>query len=978
MKIFCSILLMILVSSFAKNIGDAKPVGVTYYVSTTDGDDSRTPTQAQNSATPWKTLAKVTSFQSSLAAGVTVALKRGDVFDGSITIGKSGTAGNPIKYDAYGSGANPVVNGFYTVTSWTSAGNGLYNATIPAGLSSMGIVTLNGEFQAMGKLPSGPNTYFNVSSTGTNSITSTTPTTNNNNPFTSIPNVVGGEIVWKPNHFVLWRGTINTQTAVTGGGTITYAPFPSVGGGGTENPVVGYGFMIQNHPNLCTSLGQWAYNPASHVFTMYFGSSGPSGYTVKVSSVQTLVSIGGQSYNTFSNISFMGANQYFFNLNGASNITIDHCQMFGSGLYGAFANGTSPNLSITNSYIDRCNSVAVRYSSGSAGGTLTSDTIVNTAAVEGMGGTGEGEYIAIRDIKNSGTVQNCIIRNTGYMPLTFQGSNNVIQNNLIDTFCINKDDGGGIYHGGAPVTGSVVTGNIVLNGFGCKRGTPDNDLRAFGGYIDDHGSGSIWTANTFANNADAGLYIHSGHDVVLSGNTSFNNANSQLRIYDDEDSSRNITLSANIFFAELSSQYCFKSSGGRHEASTFFSSADNNAYTRPIAETQTFQKSVPSTANYTLAGWKSYTGKEASSRTAGVTVTTTNDLRFDYNATGSSTGVSLGGNSYQDAFGNSYSGTLSLAAWSSKVLIKVAGGGNTAPTANAGSSTTITLPTNSVTLSASGSSDPDGTIASYAWTKVSGPASYAIVSPTNVSTVVNSLTQGVYVFEVQVTDNGGASATAQVTITVSGGNAAPNASAGPNQTIYLPASSVALNAGASVDPDGSIASYQWTIQSKPTGAPDPTLTTPTLATTSATGLVNGQYKFRVTVTDNHSPAATDYADVTVNVQPQLPGVQLEFKYIRYSMIPTGDSLVWAADNTQDLKSYTLQQSVDGVSWTDNASLPIGTNAVFVPFKTQSICMRKMWTICIQKKNLIVVTHYYFRVKATDKNNVITYSAVIKT
>ena len=52
---------------------------------------------------------------------------------------------------------------------------------------------------------------------------------------------------------------------------------------------------------------------------------------------------------------------------------------------------------------------------------------------------------------------------------------------------------------------------------------------------------------------------------------------------------------------------------------------------------------------------------------------------------------------------------------------------NIPPTANAGTDQTITLPTNTVSLSGSGT-DPDGTISSYSWTKISGPASGTITN----------------------------------------------------------------------------------------------------------------------------------------------------------------------------------------------------------------------------------------------------------
>ena len=54
------------------------------------------------------------------------------------------------------------------------------------------------------------------------------------------------------------------------------------------------------------------------------------------------------------------------------------------------------------------------------------------------------------------------------------------------------------------------------------------------------------------------------------------------------------------------------------------------------------------------------------------------------------------------------------------VNIKVNPANNQTPIAYAGSNQTITLPTNTVALSGSGT-DADGTIVSYEWTKKAGP-----------------------------------------------------------------------------------------------------------------------------------------------------------------------------------------------------------------------------------------------------------------
>ena len=69
-------------------------------------------------------------------------------------------------------------------------------------------------------------------------------------------------------------------------------------------------------------------------------------------------------------------------------------------------------------------------------------------------------------------------------------------------------------------------------------------------------------------------------------------------------------------------------------------------------------------------------------------------------------------------------------------------------------------------LSGINSSDPDGSIASYAWKQVAGPAAAIFVTPNYSITEVDSLAEGDYVFELTVTDNAGATATARVTISV--------------------------------------------------------------------------------------------------------------------------------------------------------------------------------------------------------------------
>lgn len=94
------------------------------------------------------------------------------------------------------------------------------------------------------------------------------------------------------------------------------------------------------------------------------------------------------------------------------------------------------------------------------------------------------------------------------------------------------------------------------------------------------------------------------------------------------------------------------------------------------------------------------------------------------------------------------------------------GGPNLDPVADAGPDQSITLPVNGVTVNGSGSSDPDGTITTYLWTKISGPSNFTITNPNSVSTTITGLVQGVYVFRLTVTDNNGAQDSDDMQVTV--------------------------------------------------------------------------------------------------------------------------------------------------------------------------------------------------------------------
>lgn len=194
---------------------------------------------------------------------------------------------------------------------------------------------------------------------------------------------------------------------------------------------------------------------------------------------------------------------------------------------------------------------------------------------------------------------------------------------------------------------------------------------------------------------------------------------------------------------------------------------------------------------------------------------------------------------------------------------------NKPPVASAGNDITITLPVSATTLDGTDSYDPDGSIAAYKWTQVSGPATAGIASSDQAQTGVSGLvTEGTYVFELTVTDNKGATDAARVTVVVKPRGAATLiANAGKNQEIRLPDSTVTLDGTGSSVSYGRITSYTWKLQQGPASVQ---ILDPGAAQTPVTFTVPGVYYFMLTVTDDNNNTASAVVIITVKKNDEHP------------------------------------------------------------------------------------------------------------
>lgn len=187
---------------------------------------------------------------------------------------------------------------------------------------------------------------------------------------------------------------------------------------------------------------------------------------------------------------------------------------------------------------------------------------------------------------------------------------------------------------------------------------------------------------------------------------------------------------------------------------------------------------------------------------------------------------------------------------------------NTSPTVDAGDPQTV-VEGNDITLNGD-ANDSDGSIASYLWQQISGPSIDELrnANTANVSFTAPSVSSNQEaVLRLTVTDNDGASASDDVTVTITNNLAAPSVSAGSDRSHPENTVGVELNANA-VDDDGSVVSYQW----QQVGGSDITINNANSADANFDApevSEDTNYTFRVTVTDNDGNSASDSVDITI-------------------------------------------------------------------------------------------------------------------
>ncbi|GEO11249.1 PKD domain-containing protein [Segetibacter aerophilus] len=749
MKFTLSILIILLIFKTTN--------GATYYISNIWGNDSYTETQAQSSLTPWKTIDRLNLFNK-VMPGDSILFNRGESFLGSLKINVSGTQTKEIFYGPYGKGANPIISGFKTISAWNLLRNSIYYASLD--LPNLNIVTLNDIVQKMGRYPNSG--YLKYESHIENkSIT--------DNELSGSPSWIGGEVVIRKSRWIIDRQVITFQK----GGTLNYNALAKYGNNNAYKPVNGNGYFIQNHLSTLDQFGEWYYDAVAKKLFIHFGDKKPEDIVVKVSVQDKNCEISTRKYITISNITFEGGNTKGISLISSQYISLDNCNFNNQGgvsIYGGSLNYIKVNGGSVNNSLS--NGIQFEYDANYC--TLNGVTVKNTNLISGSGRSGDGVGNGISISGNYTTIINNEVKNSGYNGIHFMGNDVVVEHNFIDSFCITKDDGGGIYtySGNSSILNRnrQIKNNIILNAIGAFAGVESYYYEPFGKaagiYLDDFTNNTVLSNNTVANGDWSGIFLHNTHSNSLLNNLVYNYA-SQLEINQYTAITRNTTIIGNKFIARKASQKVMFYKTYVSDNPALIGLLDSNFYARPIADSATFvvDKDYPGGGGavvMTLAKWKVASFSDVNSHKSPKAITNINELMFEYNATSFSKTVSLDAN-YIDVSREIYNGNITLPRFTSAVLIR-SSQLNVLPIASAGANQTIILPANNVSLF--GSATNDGTITSYTWRKIGGPSNGIIANPNAVATSVIGLEKGIYSFELTVNYKGGVTVKDSMTVNV--------------------------------------------------------------------------------------------------------------------------------------------------------------------------------------------------------------------
>ena len=266
------------------------------------------------------------------------------------------------------------------------------------------------------------------------------------------------------------------------------------------------------------TAGEWYLDRENCILYMYEPENMATASIELTIAEDTLISVENANYLTFSGFTLQGTRGDAVAIKG-NNITVEYCLIHNVGNNGVIAEGYN-NL-IANNEVTRTGGRAIDVTGGVQETLTPGNNRIYNNVVHDWGQVQEASGISLTGVGNKAD------HNEVYdyvdMGIRYDGSDLIIEYNVIHDIALQSSDSGAIYTGKSYINrGSIVRYNAIYN-----IGTP-GESSPNGIYLDDAVSGQTVYGNLVVNVPDNGILVGGGRDHNIWGNVVINTGNSGL------------------------------------------------------------------------------------------------------------------------------------------------------------------------------------------------------------------------------------------------------------------------------------------------------------------------------------------------------------------------------------------------------------------------------------------------------------------
>ena len=550
-----------------------------YYIDSQSGNDLNNGT---SEVSAWRTIDKLNNNMYLIKPTDIIRFKKGASYEGQINITVSGNDGQPIIFESYGSGDNPLISGTHSISMWKQYKNNIYRAkTDKNSLNAF----INSNQLVLARTPNTGN-YFRVNTGGTNNTFTDTELSQNINFWAgSTCRVRTIDYTWE-----ICKVSAYSNQSVSLQSSTNFTIKPN---------------QIYYFDNLLAALdtaNEW-YSSGDSLY-VYF--SNPSDTSLVDASVYPYgVQITSGKNIIIRNLSFTKQGTDGINLVSCSNVEISD-NSFSDIIGKAVGMSSVSNITVSTNTMENCRSNGISGFQVSNSNFLF-NTIKNIGLVPGYGDIISGMTgIYLNGDGSNNLIKGNKIENTGYNGIRSDTRNSRIEDNTVKSPLLMVKDGAGIYTWGTGSTNVTIRNNYIENINNVELYGYNN--WSFGIYLDDYSYGNSVIGNIVNDKYSPAIFLHNSYNDIVDSNTVYGTS---INVSIDQSVTGSTYLNTfrnnNIFTPNRN----ISSLNLNSSVETTFGTFENNIYFNPFTRV-TIACKTPSTTTlyFDLPKWKNYSGQD--------------------------------------------------------------------------------------------------------------------------------------------------------------------------------------------------------------------------------------------------------------------------------------------------------------------------------------------------------------------------------